>query len=111
MHIVIFLYDGFTTLDAIGPFESLSRLPDAEVTFVAKEAGMVANDNGFIDIYAPQSIYEVDSADILLVPGGFADEAVRNDPHQMDWVAKSRRQPRSTPRFAPALSFSQRLVF
>jgi putative intracellular protease/amidase len=88
MHIVIFLYDGFTTLDAIGPFESLSRLPDAEVTFVAKEAGMVANDNGLIDIYAPKSIDEVDSADILLVPGGFADEAVRHDPHQMDWVRK-----------------------
>lgn len=88
MRIVFFLYDGFTVLDAVGPFETLSRLPGAEVTFVAKQAGMVANDNQLIDIYAPLSIDEVDSADILVVPGGFADEAVRNDPHQMDWIRK-----------------------
>ncbi|MBL4864164.1 MAG: DJ-1/PfpI family protein [Rhodobiaceae bacterium] len=88
MRIVFFLYDGFTVLDAVGPFETLSRLPGAEVTFVAKQAGLVANDNQLIDIYAPQSIDEVDSADILVVPGGFADEAVRNDPHQMDWIKK-----------------------
>ena len=88
MRIVFFLFDGFTVLDAIGPYESLCRLPDADVTFVAKEAGMVANDIRLIDIYAPLSIDEVDSADILVVPGGFADEAVRKDPHQMEWIKK-----------------------
>jgi len=88
MRIVFFLYDGFTVLDAIGPYETLCRLPGAEVTFVAKQAGMVANDIRLIDIYAPLSIDDVNSADILVVPGGFADEAVRNDPHQMDWIRK-----------------------
>ncbi|MEQ9519741.1 MAG: DJ-1/PfpI family protein, partial [Parvibaculum sp.] len=88
MRIVFFLYDGFTTLDAIGPFETLSRIPGAQVQFVAKQAGLVANDNALIDIYAPLSIDEVESADMLVIPGGFADEAVRNDPHQMNWVRK-----------------------
>ena len=88
MRIVFFLYDGFTVLDAVGPFETLARIPGADVQFVAKQAGMVANDNGLIDIYAPLGIDEVESADILVIPGGFADEAVRNDPHQMDWVRK-----------------------
>lgn len=88
MRIVFFLYDGFTVLDAVGPFESLGRIPGAEVQFVAKQAGLVANDNSLIDIYAPLSIDEVDSADMLVIPGGFADEVVRNDPHQMDWVRK-----------------------
>jgi len=88
MRIVFFLFDGFTVLDAIGPYETLCRLPGADVTFVAKEAGMVANDIRLIDIYAPLSIDDVDSADILVVPGGFADEAVRNDPHQMEWIRK-----------------------
>ena len=88
MRIVFFLYDGFTVLDAVGPFETLARIPGADVQFVAKQAGMVANDNGLIDIYAPLGIDEIESADILVIPGGFADEAVRNDPHQMDWVRK-----------------------
>ncbi|MEQ9146546.1 MAG: DJ-1/PfpI family protein [Parvibaculaceae bacterium] len=88
MRIVFFLYDGFTTLDVIGPYETLSRLPGADVRFVAKQAGMVASDTRLIDLYAPESIDEVESADILVVPGGLADEAVRNDPHQMDWIKR-----------------------
>lgn len=33
--IALFLYDGMTALDAVGPYEVLARLPDAEVKFVA----------------------------------------------------------------------------
>ena len=39
MNIAILLYDRFTALDAIGPYEVLSRLPGASVTFVAAERG------------------------------------------------------------------------
>ncbi len=91
MRIVFFLYDGFTVLDTVGPFETLSRLPGAEVTFVAKQAGLVANDNRLIDMYAPLALEDVEGADILVVPGGEGDEAVRNDPHQMDWIKKISR--------------------
>ena len=35
MEIAIPLFDDFTALDAIGPYEVLSRLPGAEVDFVA----------------------------------------------------------------------------
>ena len=38
MDIAIPLYDRFTALDAIGPYEVLSRLPGARVTFVGAEA-------------------------------------------------------------------------
>ena len=36
MDIAILLYDRFTALDAVGPYEVLSRLPGAQVTFVAE---------------------------------------------------------------------------
>ena len=39
MNTAILLYDGFTALDAIGPYEVLSRLPGSRVTFVAAETG------------------------------------------------------------------------
>lgn len=39
MIIVIYIYDGLTMLDAIGPYEVLRNLPDIEVKFVAKKKG------------------------------------------------------------------------
>ncbi|MGH2822163.1 MAG: DJ-1/PfpI family protein, partial [Thermoleophilaceae bacterium] len=46
MKIAIPLYDRFTALDAVGPFEVLARLPGAEVTWLGPEAGPVSTDNG-----------------------------------------------------------------
>ena len=39
MDIVIYLFDGITALDAVGPYEVLSRLPDANVRFVGERVG------------------------------------------------------------------------
>lgn len=88
MRIGFYLYDGFTTLDIIGAYEVLSRLPGADATFIAKEAGMVASDTRLVDLYAPVGIDEVDALDILVVPGGMTDDQVRDDPHQMAWFEK-----------------------
>ena len=52
MNTAILLYDGFTALDAIGPYEVLSRLPGGSVTFVAAEAGPVRTDNGMLTVMA-----------------------------------------------------------
>lgn len=46
MKINILLYDKVTALDAVGPYEVLSRLPGAEVLFVADRAGPVRSDTG-----------------------------------------------------------------
>ena len=37
MQIAVALYDRFTALDAVGPYEVLSRLPDSKLTFVGHE--------------------------------------------------------------------------
>ena len=42
MQIAIPLFDRFTALDAVGPYEVLSHLPGASVVFVAAERGVVA---------------------------------------------------------------------
>ena len=41
MQIAILLYDRFTVLDAIGPYQMLSGLPGARVTFVAECPGPI----------------------------------------------------------------------
>ncbi|MFE0427260.1 DJ-1/PfpI family protein, partial [Streptomyces sp. NPDC058953] len=46
MQIAVLLFDRFTTLDAVGPYELLGRLPGAETVFVGKETGPVRGDQG-----------------------------------------------------------------
>ena len=43
MDIAILMFDRLAALDAVGPYEVLSRLPGAKVTFVAEEAGPEAH--------------------------------------------------------------------
>ena len=42
MDIAILIFDGLTPLDAIGPYEVLHRLPEANVRWVAKERGPIS---------------------------------------------------------------------
>jgi len=70
MQIVILLYDGFTALDAVGPYEVLSRLPHTTVVFAAEQAGPVAVDTRMLSAVAEASLTDVPHPDIVLVPGG-----------------------------------------
>ena len=71
MNIAILLYDRFTALDAIGPYEVLSRLPGAQVDVRRRaSAGPVRTDNGMLTLIAERSLAELAAPDIVLVPGG-----------------------------------------
>ena len=70
MHIAIFLFDGVTALDAVGPFESIVRLPDAKITFVSGKIGPVRTGDGFLSLNASADFASVPQADVLIVPGG-----------------------------------------
>lgn len=87
MDIAILLYDRFTALDCIGPYELLSRVPGGRVRFVAKKAGPVTTDTRMLTIVAEAAIADVPRPDILLVPGGPGEEAALADPEIVDWVA------------------------
>jgi putative intracellular protease/amidase/YHS domain-containing protein len=68
--IVILLYEGFTPLDAVGPYQVLSGIMGAEVKTVAKQKGIVKSD-GALSLKADYGLSEIKQADILIVPGGF----------------------------------------
>jgi putative intracellular protease/amidase len=70
MQIAIVLFNRLTALDAIGPYEVLSRVPGAEVVFVAAQAGPLRTDNGRLGLVADAAFDEVRSPEIVLVPGG-----------------------------------------
>ena len=88
METVVFLYDGMTALDAMGPYEVLSRLPEWRLRFVAEKAGTIRTDTGALGLVADAGIDEVERADLVLVPGGPADEVVRGQQHVLDWLAR-----------------------
>jgi putative intracellular protease/amidase len=89
MDIAILLYDRFTALDCIGPYELLSRMPGARLRFVAKKAGPVVTDTGMLTIVAEASLADVPKPDILLVPGGPGDDGAIADAEIVDWVARA----------------------
>jgi putative intracellular protease/amidase len=86
MRIALFVYDRFTMLDAIGPAEVLTLLPDVELMLVAKQPGTVWPDNRAIPVVAPYGITQVPAADILLIPGGTGTDALLADTELLDWV-------------------------
>ena len=59
MKIAIFLFDGVTALDAVGPYESLSRLPTTEIVFVGKAIGPVRTGNRFLALNADRAISDI----------------------------------------------------
>ncbi|MEY2704982.1 MAG: hypothetical protein RL407_1044 [Bacteroidota bacterium] len=89
MNVVIYLYNGLTVLDAVGPYEVLSRLPHANIKFVAKEKGLIISDTHFLKLLAEYPISEIQSADILIIPGsviGFLRES--KDKEVLNWIKK-----------------------
>jgi transcriptional regulator GlxA family with amidase domain len=69
MQIAVLLYDRVTALDAIGPYEILSRVPGVSLVFVASSAGPVRTDTGRLSLVAEASLEEVPAPGLLLVPG------------------------------------------
>jgi len=86
MRIAILIFDRLTALDAIGPYEVLSRLPGAELTFLAKQAGSKRTDTGALGISADRSLAELTDPDVLLVPGGEGNRPLLEDTEVLDWV-------------------------
>ncbi|MFF9813263.1 DJ-1/PfpI family protein [Streptomyces sp. NPDC014006] len=86
MQIAMVVYDGFTALDAVGPYEILSRLPDAHVDFVAEEPGAVRTDTGFLAVTADRALREVPSPDVVVVAGGPGTFAQAENEALAEWL-------------------------
>ena len=56
-------------LDAIGPYEVLRNMREAEVFFVAEKKGEIKADSDFVHLNVKYDIDEIQSTDILIIPG------------------------------------------
>jgi transcriptional regulator GlxA family with amidase domain len=88
MQIAIGLYEGFTALDAIGPYQVLSLVPGTDVRLCAAQAGRVNDDNRLLHFDVEHSFADVPRPDVLLVPGGVITRKIAAEGHPVvDWIA------------------------
>jgi transcriptional regulator GlxA family with amidase domain len=86
MQIAIVLYDRFTVLDAVGPYQVLSSLPGAEVLFAAEQTGPVSDDRRMLRLSADVTLAEVPRPDIVVVPGGPGQSDQMADGPLREWL-------------------------
>jgi transcriptional regulator GlxA family with amidase domain len=85
MRIAYVLYPDFTALDLIGPYEIISRWPDAEVHFLARSLDPVRSDRGLtvIPTDTPESLPD---PDLIVVPGSEKPADVLDDQVLIEWL-------------------------
>ena len=91
MLIVIPLFDRFTALDAVGPFQVLVGMPDATTVFAADRPGPVTDNTGVLALTAGAAFADVPRPDIIVVPGGPGEVGHRTDGPLHDWLVAADR--------------------
>jgi transcriptional regulator GlxA family with amidase domain len=82
------LYPRFTALDIVGPFQTLVDVPGLNVFFVAAQKGPVVDHTGKLTLEATHSFAEIDSLDVLVVPGGMADRDIDTNNDVVQFIKK-----------------------
>jgi putative intracellular protease/amidase len=89
MQVAVLLYDRFTALDAVGPYDVLGRIPGAQLTFVAAEPGPVRTEQGSLALVADAPMREYPHPDIVVVPGGFGTRDLLEDEEILGWLREA----------------------
>jgi putative intracellular protease/amidase len=89
MEIAILLFARFTAMDAVGPYQVLSELPGARVTFVAEQPGPVPDEHGSLVLTASTGLAELPGPDIVVVPGGPGQSDQMTDGPVHEWLRQA----------------------
>ena len=96
MLIAIPLFERFTALDAVGPYEVLQRVPSIDVVFVGHRRGEVRSDNGMLGMTIDKAFAELTRPDVVVFPGGIGTRVLINDAEVLDWVREAHAHSRFT---------------
>jgi transcriptional regulator GlxA family with amidase domain len=88
MQIAIPIYDGFTALDVVGPYDVLQNMPETEVVFCAPERRVHRTESGQLGLSADRSFEEVTAPEIVVVGGGLGNRRWLGGPNAYtEWLA------------------------
>jgi putative intracellular protease/amidase len=96
MHIAIPLFPRYTALDAIGPYEVLSRIPAIDVTFIGHQRGEVRSDNGMLGMTCDATLDELTRPDVVVFPGGIGTRELIDDESMLSWLRDAHAHTRFT---------------
>jgi putative intracellular protease/amidase len=86
VNIAIPIFDGLTALDAVGPYEVLSRLPGATVHFIAATPGPKRTETSMLALLADEALDELPDPEVIVVPGGYGTRALMSDETMLGWL-------------------------
>jgi putative intracellular protease/amidase len=96
MNIAIPVFDGLTALDAVGPYEVLSRLPGATVSFVGARTGPVRAETKMLALFADASFSQLSEPEVVVVPGGRGTRRLMADEQTLAWLRRAHASSRWT---------------
>ena len=81
------VFDGMDQIDLTGPFEVLSRIPNATYRLYGARRSDVRDVKG-LRLVADAEIGTAPALDVLHVPGGFGQEALMEDEAVLGWLTR-----------------------
>jgi cyclohexyl-isocyanide hydratase len=81
------LFEGLDQIDLTGPFEVLSRMPNATYRIFAKGDEPVRDVRG-LRLTPDARLADAPQLDVLHIPGGFGQEALMEDAEVLDWIRR-----------------------
>lgn len=79
------LFEGIDQIDLTGPFEVLSRIPNATYRIYGKTAAPVRDLKG-LRLIPDAALADAPPLDVLHVPGGYGQEALMEDAEVLGWI-------------------------
>ncbi len=81
------LFEGVDQIDLTGPFEVLSRIPNATYRIYGKTTDPVRDLKG-LRLIPDAALADAPQLDVLHVPGGFGQEALMEDAEVLGWIRR-----------------------
>lgn len=81
------LFEGMDQIDLTGPFEVLSRIPNATYRIYGKNVAPVRDVKG-LWLMPDASLADAPPLDVLHVPGGFGQESLMEDTEVLSWIRR-----------------------
>jgi putative intracellular protease/amidase len=89
LRVDLLLYEGMTALDAIGPYEVLSRVPHVDIRLVGKRPSPINTDTGALLLQTDHDLKDERQTDLVIVPGGsFGTLQAAGDPETLNWLKR-----------------------
>lgn len=85
VHIGSLLFEGIDQIDLTGPFEVLSRIPNATYRIYGKTAAPIRDVKG-LWLMPDATLFDAPPLDVLHVPGGHGQETLMDDAEVLDWM-------------------------